>query len=123
MAARKPGKVGWGIMSTALIGTRVVIPAMMRSNKFEFPAIASRDQKRADKAAKALGIPVAHGSYETLLDDPDIDVVYPDRYDPWFADILARKPGNVAAVAMANKTARIVWAVLTRNEPYRVRTI
>ena len=36
MAARKPGKVGWGIMSTALIGTRVVIPAMMRSNKFEF---------------------------------------------------------------------------------------
>ena len=29
MAARKPGKVGWGIMSTALIGTRVVIPAMM----------------------------------------------------------------------------------------------
>ena len=63
MAARKPGKVGWGIMSTALIGTRAVIPAMMRSNKFEFPAIPPRDQKRADKAAKALGIPVAHGSY------------------------------------------------------------
>ena len=52
MAARKPGKVGWGIMSTALIGTRVVIPAMMRSNKFEFPAIPPRDQKRADEAAK-----------------------------------------------------------------------
>jgi len=47
----------------------------------------------------------------------------PDRYDPWFADILARKPGKVAAVAMANKTARIVWAVLTRNEPYKVRTV
>ena len=47
----------------------------------------------------------------------------PERYDPWFADILARKPGKVAAVAMANKTARIVWAVLTRNEPYRVRTV
>ncbi|MCP5022152.1 MAG: IS110 family transposase [bacterium] len=47
----------------------------------------------------------------------------PERYDPWFADILARKPGKVAAVAMANKTARMVWAVLTRNEPYRVRTI
>jgi transposase len=46
----------------------------------------------------------------------------PERYDPWFADILARKPGKVAAVAMANKTARMVWAVLTRNEPYRVRT-
>jgi transposase len=47
----------------------------------------------------------------------------PERYDPWFADILARKPGKVAAVAMANKTARIIWAVLTRNEPYKVRTI
>ena len=47
----------------------------------------------------------------------------PERYDPWFADILARKPGKVAAVAMANKTARTVWAVLTRNEPYKVRTI
>jgi transposase len=47
----------------------------------------------------------------------------PERYDPWFADIMARKPGKVAAVAMANKTARMVWAVLTRNGPYRVRTI
>ena len=47
----------------------------------------------------------------------------PERYDPWFEDIMARKPGKVAAVAMANKTARMVWAVLTRNEPYRVRTI
>ena len=47
----------------------------------------------------------------------------PERYDPWFADILARKPGKVVAVAMANKTARMVWAVLTRNEPYKVRTI
>ena len=36
---------------------------------------------------------------------------------------MARKPGKVAAVAMANKTGRMVWAVLTRNEPYRVRTI
>jgi hypothetical protein len=49
--------------------------------------------------------------------------LFVERFDPWFADILARKPGKVAAVAMANKTARMVWAVLTRNEPYRVRTI
>ncbi len=47
----------------------------------------------------------------------------PERYDPWFADIVARKPGKVAAVAMANKTARMIWAVMTRNEPYRIRTI
>lgn len=47
----------------------------------------------------------------------------PERYDPRFAEILARKPGKVAAVAMANKTARMVWAVMTRDEPYRIRTI
>lgn len=47
----------------------------------------------------------------------------PERFDPWFADILARKPSRVAAVAMANKTARMIWAVLIRNEPYKVRTL
>lgn len=45
----------------------------------------------------------------------------PERFDPWFADILERKPAKLAAVAMANKTARIIWAVLTRNEPFKVR--
>ena len=45
----------------------------------------------------------------------------PEKFDPWFTDILARKPSKVAAIAMANKTARIIWAVLTRNEPYKVR--
>jgi len=47
----------------------------------------------------------------------------PERFDPWFADILSRKPSRVAAVAMANKTARMIWAVLIRNEPYKVRTV
>ncbi len=47
----------------------------------------------------------------------------PEKFDPWFTDILERKPSKVAAIAMANKTARIVWAVLTRNEPYKVRTV
>ena len=47
----------------------------------------------------------------------------PEKFDPWFADILSRKPSRVAAVAMANKTARMIWAVLTRNEPYTVRTV
>jgi transposase len=35
------------------------------------------------------------------------------------ADLLARKPVRLATVAMANKIARIVWAVLTRGEIYR----
>ena len=49
---------------------------------------------------------------------------HPERFDPWFADIIANaKPAKLAAVAMANKTARIIWAVLTRNEPYAARTV
>ncbi|UWQ55942.1 IS110 family transposase [Leisingera caerulea] len=47
---------------------------------------------------------------------------HPDRVDPWTFDLLARKPARLATVAMANKTARIVWAVLTKNEHYRPHT-
>ena len=39
--------------------------------------------------------------------------------DPRLANLLARKPVRVATVAMANKTARIVWAVMTRGEIYQ----
>lgn len=40
----------------------------------------------------------------------------------WQQALLARRPTNVVLVAMANKTARIVWAMLSRNEPYRPLT-
>ena len=43
----------------------------------------------------------------------------PKAVDPQLADLLARKPVRVATVAMANKTARIVWAVMARGETYR----
>ena len=43
---------------------------------------------------------------------------YPDRVDPRTLSILERKPTRLATVAMANKTARVIWAVLTKNEPY-----
>lgn len=43
---------------------------------------------------------------------------HPERIDPWTTSILERKPTRLATVAMANKTARIIWAVLTKNEPY-----
>jgi transposase len=38
---------------------------------------------------------------------------------PWLAQLLARRPANVAIVALAHKLARIVWAVLARGEDYR----
>jgi len=45
-----------------------------------------------------------------------------ERANKWLAALLERKPARLATVAMANKTARIVWAVLTKNEPYMPRT-
>ena len=43
----------------------------------------------------------------------------PESVDPRVLDLLARKPARVAAIALANKTARIVWAVMTRGDTYR----
>ena len=47
---------------------------------------------------------------------------HPERY-PWLTQLLARKPAKVAAVAIANKMARIAWAVLTNKEIYRAQPI
>lgn len=48
---------------------------------------------------------------------------HPERVDPWARALLERKPVRLATVAMANKTARIIWAVLTKNEYYRPHTV
>ena len=70
------GKVRWGVISTARIGTGKVIPGLQRSTLGEVVAIASRDAGAARAAADSLEIPRAHGSYEALLADPDVDAVY-----------------------------------------------
>jgi transposase len=43
------------------------------------------------------------------------------RPRPWLTPLLARRPIPVAATALAHKTARIVWAMLSRGEAYRLR--
>jgi transposase len=42
----------------------------------------------------------------------------PDRASPWLLDLLARKPPKLAAVALANKTARIAWKLMVSGERY-----
>ena len=76
MAKSRTGKVRWGVISTADIGMAKVIPGLMKSRQLEVVAIASRSLQTAKKAARKLGIPVAYGSYEELLDDPEIEAVY-----------------------------------------------
>ena len=69
-------KVRWGVLSTASIGVRKVIPAMQRGQHSTVAAIASRDLAKARTVAAQLNIPTAYGSYEELLADPNIDAIY-----------------------------------------------
>ena len=66
----------WGILSTAKIATGKVIPGISKAERCEIVAIASRDADLARGVAANLGIPRAHGSYEALLGDPEVDAVY-----------------------------------------------
>jgi len=69
-------KTRWGILSTAKIGTRKVIPAIQKALNCEVVAISSRSLEQAEKAALELGIAKAYSSYEALLADPEIDIIY-----------------------------------------------
>ncbi len=69
-------KLRWGILSTAGIGTKHVIPAIQAAPHCEVVAIASRDGGRGRAAADRLGVPTAYSSYEKLLAAQDIDAIY-----------------------------------------------
>ena len=72
-------KVRWGILSTANIGLKKVTPAIMKSPLSEVVAVASRDLGRAEAYIAELGLTgkaTAHGSYEALLADPNVDAIY-----------------------------------------------
>ena len=64
-----------GIVSTADIN-RKVIPGAHASDKVDLVAVASREQRRAEEYAQTWEIERAYGSYEALLEDPDVDAVY-----------------------------------------------
>jgi predicted dehydrogenase len=68
-------RLRWGLLSTARIN-RLVIPAIRASAHSEVAAVASRDVDRARAYAAEWEIPLAIGSYEALLADDGIDVIY-----------------------------------------------
>jgi predicted dehydrogenase len=112
-----PKKVRWGVLGAARIGLNRVIPAMQKSELCEVTAIASRDIAKA----RAVGLPKAHGSYEELLADPDIDAIYnplPNHlHVPWTIraaeagkHVLCEKP-----IGMDAKEARTLIEVRDRT--------
>ena len=68
--------VRWGVLSTARIASKKVIPGMLKSSMLVVSGLASRNQEKADAAAAELGIARAYGSYEAMLADPEIEAVY-----------------------------------------------
>lgn len=69
-------KLRWGIAGCAGIAVKSVIPGIQQSQTSMVSAIASRDIGKAEATAQQLGIAKACGSYEELLADANIDVVY-----------------------------------------------
>jgi xylose dehydrogenase (NAD/NADP) len=67
--------LNWGLLSTARIN-HSLIPDLRVSKRNRLLAVASRSQESADQFAKKWKIPRTHGSYEALLADPEIDVIY-----------------------------------------------
>jgi D-xylose 1-dehydrogenase (NADP+, D-xylono-1,5-lactone-forming) len=67
--------VRWGILSTARINA-AVIPPLRESPDSELIAVGSRTQERADTYARQWRIPRVYGSYEALLEDPDVEAIY-----------------------------------------------
>jgi predicted dehydrogenase len=126
-------KVRWGVIGVAGIATRKVIPAMQQGRWSTVTAIASRDLSKAREAAATLGIPKAFGSYEALLEDPDVDAVYnplPNHlHVPWSIraaergkHVLCEKP-----IALNAAEARQLLAVRDRTgvkmqEAFMIRT-
>jgi predicted dehydrogenase len=133
-------KVRWGILGTAKIALTKVIPAMQRSPWCEITAIASRDLARATRAAGELQIPTAYGSYEELLADNSIEVIYiplPNHlHVPWTIKaaeagkhVLCEKPIALNAaqaqtlIELRNQTGvRIQEAFMVRTHPQWLET-
>jgi predicted dehydrogenase len=65
----------WGLLSTARIN-RKLIPAIRAAGRADLVAVASRSRPRASEYAAEWEIPQAFGSYQALIDDPSVDVVY-----------------------------------------------
>ena len=72
-----------------------------------------RISKRGDRYLRTLLI---HGARSVIRHLGEKQ----DRRSCWLRQLVARRGKNVASVALANKNARIIWAIMTREEDYRV---
>jgi D-xylose 1-dehydrogenase (NADP+, D-xylono-1,5-lactone-forming) len=123
--------VSWGLLSTARINLPI-LAAARASDRAEVVAVASRDAERAEAYARMHGLERAHGSYDALLEDPDIEAVYiplPNGlHIPWTLraleagkHVLCEKPFSrrVEPVERAFDLAESLGLVLSEGFMYR----
>ena len=110
------------ILSTSTVATGKAIPAIKRCANAEVIAIASRDLEKAQPVARSFDIPNVHGSYDSLLQDGQVEAVYlplPNRlHGEWTGraagagkHVLCEKPAALSPAVAKNMTA----ACLTNN--------
>lgn len=132
-------KIRWGVLSTANIGLKKVLPAMQRGEFTTVTAIASRSLAKAKEAAAALDIPTAYGSYDELVADPNVDAIYnplPNQlHVPWTIKaaeagkhVLCEKPISLTVaeaetlLAVRERTrVKIGEAFMVRSHPQWLR--
>ncbi|HEX2861052.1 MAG TPA: Gfo/Idh/MocA family oxidoreductase [Lacunisphaera sp.] len=78
-------KLNWGIVTTGWIARKFVTD-LLQSRTGRFVAVGARNQADADKFAADFGGARAHGSYEALLGDPEVEAVYIGTPHPWHAE-------------------------------------
>ncbi|NIB58673.1 transposase [Agrobacterium tumefaciens] len=81
-------------------------------------AHSSGSKERLGRISK-MGNPVLRSLLTTGAASVLRHVQYRDRVWPWLKNMLTRRPFKVVAVALANKIARMIWALLTRGGVYR----
>jgi predicted dehydrogenase len=129
-------KVRWGVLSTAAFGVKTFIPSLLKSEVSELGAIASRSLDSARRVADQFGVASAYGSYEELLADPTIEVIYNplpnDLHVPFTLaaaragkHVLCEKPIALTAVEAEQLRAvtnvQIAEAFMVRFHPQWVR--
>jgi xylose dehydrogenase (NAD/NADP) len=77
-------RLRWGFLSTASI-TNALLGPLRNSKRNQLVAVASRAQEKADTYARRNSVKRAYGSYEGILADPDIDVIYNPLPNPLHA--------------------------------------
>ncbi len=114
---------GYGVILSSAMAAIVVNPAAFRRSS-DFAASLGIVPRQEGTGGKVWLGPISkrgNGYLRRLLVNGATSLLNSKRakQDPWLVKLLATKPRKVAAVALANKMARIGWALMMRQEDYR----